>query len=176
MVQPPPRGTLLMIHAGALYFCAQPLHLVLADYAPQESRAPVPSRSHCANRWRGHISTSPPLPALPRRATTRARSPLAAPASLPGRSSATRGRSSRAKDPQTAASRRPSSDPRPRRLPSGGTRIQSRHPGSSAARIGRSSRTARRPISRRPAARRGLEGRFSMRIRATESAPHRCEL
>ena len=46
VVQPPPRGTLLMIHAGALYFCAQPLHLVLADYAPQESRAPVPSRSH----------------------------------------------------------------------------------------------------------------------------------
>uniref|UniRef100_A0A7S3X3M8 Uncharacterized protein n=2 Tax=Emiliania huxleyi TaxID=2903 RepID=A0A7S3X3M8_EMIHU len=35
VVQPPPRGTLLMIHAGALYFCAQPLHLVLADYAPQ---------------------------------------------------------------------------------------------------------------------------------------------
>jgi len=43
MVKRPPEGTLLMHHKGKLYFCAQPLHFVLADFASEGKPRLVPA-------------------------------------------------------------------------------------------------------------------------------------
>ena len=51
-VKQPPRGTLLMMHGGKIYFCADPLHYVLADYADQEGTPMLKeAKSVCLKEW-----------------------------------------------------------------------------------------------------------------------------